>query len=330
MPPSPLPERKYLKRREAEKFWQFQYENDPIKESKTFYDKDFGSRDAALEEAQRYRDEFLRTAHDLGITGPDGKLQSNDLPIQLTLSPRNKSGIIGLYRESLQRARMRIPEMNWIANYKDDAGKNKQRGFSVKGLGEKGALLQALRFRRDYVAAAAKTVTAPPRRALVEHHVEELDLLIEYIDELVEEDDLYFFLSTINNPAISATEKNAELAIRVGQARFRKLVLAMWNGECAVTRATHFLVASHIKPWAVSNDTERLDPHNGIALSPVYDKAFDSGLITFNNDGSIVVSPLLRFSAPLLGISGTERITRLSERHEQYLEHHRTKRFRRE
>jgi predicted restriction endonuclease len=135
-------------------------------------------------------------------------------------------------------------------------------------------------------------------------------------------------MSTINSSTISPTEKQDILAIRIGQARFRKLVSAFWHGRCAITGSTQFLTAGHIKPWSESSDVERLDPFNGLALSPVYDKAFDIGLITFENIGQIRVSPLLMLNAPLLGITGRERITGLSPRHFPYLEYHRSKCFR--
>ena len=50
------------------------------------------------------------------------------------------------------------------------------------------------------------------------------------------------------------------------------------------------LVASHIKPWAVSSDKEKIDPKNGFILSPLYDKLFDKGLITFTDDKRMVIS----------------------------------------
>ncbi|MBI5428992.1 MAG: HNH endonuclease [Nitrosomonadales bacterium] len=323
-------DRKYLKRRESEGFWQFQYERDPIKESKSFYDKDkkYGSKAASFAAAKAHRDEFLRAAHELGLAAVDGSPNSFDLPIQLSLSPRNTSGIIGLYRENLPRAGRKSPEMNWVANYKDDLGHHDQKAFPIRTLGEKEALLSALRFRRDYVAKVALTVDVPAKRELIDKHVQELDLLLEYIDNLVEEDDLYFFLSTINSQDIPATEKQSILAIRIGQTRFRKLVIAVWQGRCAITGATQFLTAGHIKPWSESNDAERLDPFNGLALSPVYDKAFDAGLITFEDSGRIRLSPRLLTNAPLLGITGREEIAGLSDRHHPYLEYHRTHRFR--
>jgi predicted restriction endonuclease len=50
------------------------------------------------------------------------------------------------------------------------------------------------------------------------------------------------------------------------------------------------LIASHIKPWAVSSDKEKTDPHNGYMLSPLYDRLFDRGLITFTDDRKMLVS----------------------------------------
>ena len=53
------------------------------------------------------------------------------------------------------------------------------------------------------------------------------------------------------------------------------------------------LVASHIIPWA-DNVDERLNPENGICLSPLYDKAFDKGLIGIQPDYEILVSKELK------------------------------------
>ena len=53
------------------------------------------------------------------------------------------------------------------------------------------------------------------------------------------------------------------------------------------------LVASHIKPWAVSSNTERLSEDNGLLLSATYDRLFDSGLITFDRHGKIYLSSLI-------------------------------------
>lgn len=82
-----------------------------------------------------------------------------------------------------------------------------------------------------------------------------------------------------------ATEKDILSKARIGQGRFRKDVIETWgNGlKCAVTsfHIPELLIASHIKPWRSSNDTERLDPTNGILLATHLDKLFDNYLITF-------------------------------------------------
>lgn len=324
----PFAERKYIKRRDDAKnhSWQFQFESDPIKESKNFSDSVYGSKEAAFAAAKAYQDDFLRSAAELGLVAPDGSFQGSDLPINLNLSPRNTSGIIGLYREDRPRKDNRH-EVAWIANFKTEGGKHSQKAFPVRSLGEKEALCKALEFRRDYVVRAAATVTVPAKRNMIEHHVQDLNFLLEYIASLGDESEVFYFLSTINNPLISATEKQDMLAVRIGQQRFRKLVLAVWHSRCAITGSTQFLTAGHIKPWAESTDAERIDPYNGIALSPVYDKAFDSGHITFADDGRILISPLLAVNAPLLGITGREVIKELSANHLPYLSYHRSSRF---
>ena len=43
----------------------------------------------------------------------------------------------------------------------------------------------------------------------------------------------------------------------------------------------------------MSTDDEKLDIMNGFILSPLYDKLFDEGLITFTSDKQIHISPTL-------------------------------------
>lgn len=104
------------------------------------------------------------------------------------------------------------------------------------------------------------------------------------------------------------------------------MVLARCGDRCVITGSTVFLTAGHIKPWSVSTDQERLDPNNGLALSPVYDKAFDGGFISFDNSGRIIISPLLHRDTKALGITGSEAINNLSAESLYYLAYHRTSR----
>lgn len=53
------------------------------------------------------------------------------------------------------------------------------------------------------------------------------------------------------------------------------------------------LVASHIKPFVKSSEEESYDPENGLLLSQNMDGLFDKGYISFNDDGSIILSDKL-------------------------------------
>lgn len=76
---------------------------------------------------------------------------------------------------------------------------------------------------------------------------------------------------------------------------FRKSLFEKYHGRCIITGINHpnLLVASHIKPWAVSSNKERLSVDNGLLLSATYDRLFDSGLITFDRQGKIFLSSLI-------------------------------------
>lgn len=78
---------------------------------------------------------------------------------------------------------------------------------------------------------------------------------------------------------------------RVGQGKYREALLEECS-YCPVTMVNdeRLLIASHIKPWAVSTDKEKLDPKNGYMLTPLYDKLFDKGFITFTEDKHMKLS----------------------------------------
>lgn len=130
----------------------------------------------------------------------------------------------------------------------------------------------------------------------------------------------------ISDPTTTTTEKTALIKSRIGQGTFRDKVLLHWTC-CAITgfSDTSLLIASHILPWKKSTNSERLDPWNGLLLSPNLDKAFDKGFITFEVDGSIRLSPLLSEAAKL-GITPRMKIA-LQPEHEKYMVRHRTEEF---
>lgn len=96
-----------------------------------------------------------------------------------------------------------------------------------------------------------------------------------------------------------ATETTREVPVRRAQRFFRDTVLASYNFTCAVSGITkpELLCASHIIPWRTDVD-RRTDPRNGISLSALHDRAFDRGLISFDDAHALLVSDKLKQGKP--------------------------------
>jgi predicted restriction endonuclease len=87
-------------------------------------------------------------------------------------------------------------------------------------------------------------------------------------------------------------EKKLQLVqARNGQGRYRQKLLEE-KSECLISKVTdeRLLIASHIKPWTISNNVEKIDHYNGLALTPTYDRMFDQGFISFSANGTIIIS----------------------------------------
>lgn len=95
----------------------------------------------------------------------------------------------------------------------------------------------------------------------------------------------------LSNSHLEVTERQAIVKSRIGQGQFRENLLSKY-GKCVITGVNipQVLVASHIKPWAACDNHERLDINNGLILSATYDRLFDSGLISFNEHGNLLIS----------------------------------------
>jgi len=94
----------------------------------------------------------------------------------------------------------------------------------------------------------------------------------------------------------NVTERTGLVTSRVGQGYFRQQIIEKWDGQCPISGIDilPILISSHIIPWSESDDQERLDVENGILLSPLYDALFDKHLISFEDDGKIVISERLK------------------------------------
>ena len=125
------------------------------------------------------------------------------------------------------------------------------------------------------------------------------------------------------------TTQKSEIETRIGQGKYRKEIIKLW-GMCSLSKysKTDFLIASHIKPWKESSDTERVDPYNGLLLKPNIDKLFDSGYITFEDNGNIVLSELLaKTDFEHMGISHDMKLFKICTEHKPYLAFHRNSVF---
>jgi len=91
------------------------------------------------------------------------------------------------------------------------------------------------------------------------------------------------------------SERLVTVKRRMHQAFFRDAVLSAHEGICCVTGISirQSLIASHIVPWSV-NEKLRADPMNGLCLTATFDRLFDSGLMTVEQDLT------LRFSQEIL------------------------------
>lgn len=116
-------------------------------------------------------------------------------------------------------------------------------------------------------------------------------------------------MDAIGPAPVSETERVELIKARVGQGIFRRKVLARYDHRCILSGIDmpRLLIASHIKPWATSSNTERLQADNGLCLSPAYDRLFDIGLITFTDKGQLrISSQLTRENAERLRLTSGE------------------------
>lgn len=125
--------------------------------------------------------------------------------------------------------------------------------------------------------------------------------------------------------SIKPTTRQSIIDARLGQGQFRRDLLNYWHG-CSVTGCTNTRVlrASHLKSWRDSSNAERLDGFNGLLLVPNLDLALDQLLITFTDQGVIIISDqILEKDRQSLGIAKKLRLRRVEKSHIPYLRWHR-------
>lgn len=134
----------------------------------------------------------------------------------------------------------------------------------------------------------------------------------------------------LNDETQDSTTKKRLVDARLGQGRFRDQLERRWENACAVTgcKVASVLRASHIKPWKDSGDDERLDHNNGLLLAAHIDALFDCGLITFRDDGKMLVSREIPGNETRRLQLGGSLSKKLTNSEKSFLQHHRKRVYR--
>ena len=135
----------------------------------------------------------------------------------------------------------------------------------------------------------------------------------------------------IDDSYVEGKEKVVIARERVNQDLFRTKLDLKYNNKCCLCGVSirEILRASHIKPWSVSKPGEKVDIENGLLLCANHDQLFDSGFISFRDNGDIMVSDELDMHTRILTNVRSEMRIQVSEKMKEYLAYHRENVFRR-
>jgi hypothetical protein len=147
--------------------------------------------------------------------------------------------------------------------------------------------------------------------------------VLRHLDDALQEE-------IIKDAGLDTTAKQQLVLARQGQGIFRARAFE-FGKACRLTTVENpeLLIASHIKPWRVCDTAfERLDGANGLLLTPHVDRLFDRGLISFGNDGEVIISSRLNpLDLRRLGLHEVclRRSAPFHDRQIVYLAYHRAK-----
>lgn len=115
---------------------------------------------------------------------------------------------------------------------------------------------------------------------------------------------------------------------RIGQGPFRRLLEAQHGSKCFLSGVSkrELLIASHIVPWSIASQKDRVNKDNGLLLSVSWDSVFDKGLVTFGESGNVIFSSELdEHTAKNIGINKDAFIPQnlLNENRRNFLKYHR-------
>ncbi len=132
----------------------------------------------------------------------------------------------------------------------------------------------------------------------------------------------------VDNPDLVGEERESLVKIRINQSIFRDRLIKRY-GKCCLCGVSdeRLLVASHIKPWKYSSAQEKIDVDNGLLLCPNHDKLFDLGLITFDEDGRVILSSSIESVDRLYMNVSDDMNIKISSENNKYMSFHRERIF---
>lgn len=134
------------------------------------------------------------------------------------------------------------------------------------------------------------------------------------------------------DPRFSNVLEKTRIALvnaRVGQGGYRRRMLQLWDSQCALTGCdvSRVLIASHARSWSDCESVEDcLNEYNGLLLVATFDRLFDVGLISFGDDGTLLVNTSLSArQRDELGLSSMRSLRFVHKEHHAFLASHRCK-----
>jgi len=183
------------------------------------------------------------------------------------------------------------------------------------GDGNQSCYLAAISDALGHLLLALLGVEASPAFAFTAQ-IQDLQNDAEVLDDIHQID---------GDTAIPETQRLQLTKARIGQGLFRKQVMLV-DPRCRVTGVedSRLLIASHIKPWRDASNADRINGYNGIMLSPHIDALFDGRLISFEDDGQMLVHPSLPQDVlDRWAISRHARADKFRPEHAPFLSYHR-------
>jgi HNH endonuclease len=231
-----------------------------------FYDAaDKKAKESSFFTAKLFREETLKGEH-LWVFEGSGSPKRYSLVCHGTISSVTREKRPSWYRTPDRRSGTRVRFK--IEGHREPIDVTNQRWFQS-------LLKQQMSFRNGFNSIAAPSIVAELKNVSpvpIDETAEDINLIVAKIRK--------------------ETTRKAMIEARLGMGAYRSQLEARWGSQCAVTGCAlpEILRASHIKPWSSSSNRERLDAANGLLLAAHIDALFDRGLISFSNDGKMLLS----------------------------------------